>query len=260
MTRAHLLLLAILFFMQQCTGGAPSQPGTEPMDHQRWSTLLQKHVQEHGLVDYRGFAKDSTALNAYLAQLVANAPNEKSWSESDQIAYWINAYNAFTIKLVMDHYPVPSIKDIGSSVQIPFVNTPWDIKFIEINGTKLDLNNIEHDILRKKFVEPRIHFAINCASISCPALRREAYTGDKLEKQLQAQAIAFINDHSKNDIRADKAEISRIFRWFKGDFISNNRSLREYLNLFAEVPVADGVEISFMDYDWSLNEAGVRRD
>jgi hypothetical protein len=144
--------------------------------------------------------------------LVNNPPDKKEWSESAQLAYWINVYNAFTIKLIIDHYPVESIKDIGSKIQVPFINSPWDIKLIEIEGKKYDLNNVEHSILRKDFEEPRIHFAIVCASFSCPKLRREAFTAEKLEEQLQEQAVDFINDPAKNSISKNKAEVSKIFQ------------------------------------------------
>ena len=173
------LSITILLF-QQCLSEAPASKGTSTIDHGPWTELLQVYVDESGNVNYQGFQKDSVRLNSYLETLVSNAPDPESWSEDEQLAYWINVYNAFTIKLIVEHYPVASIKDIGSKIQIPFINSPWDIKFIVINGEKLDLNNVEHGILRKKFNEPRIHFAVNCASFSCPKLRNEAFEADKL--------------------------------------------------------------------------------
>ncbi|MCK5368247.1 MAG: DUF547 domain-containing protein, partial [Cyclobacteriaceae bacterium] len=167
--------------------------------------------------------------------------------------YWINAYNAFTVKLIIDHYPLESIKDIGSAIQIPFVNSPWDIKFIEINGKKLDLNNIEHSILRKKFDEPRIHFAINCASFSCPKLRREAYVANNLDVQLEKQAIQFINDLERNSISGSHAEVSKIFSWFKGDFTKEG-SLVDFLNQYSNTEIGKESKISYMNYNWALNE------
>jgi len=245
-------LIVVLLF-QQCMSDAPSKKGSKTIIHKQWTELLQKHVDENGYVNYLGFKNDSTLLNNYLEMLVENPPDEEAWSDYEQIAYWINVYNAFTIKLIINHYPLESIKDIGSSIQIPFVNSPWDIKFIMINGEKLDLNSIEHSILRKKFNEPRIHFAINCASFSCPKLRKEAFTADKLNRQLNEQAIAFINDPKRNIITPEEATLSKIFSWFKGDFTKNG-SLPEYLNNYSKVTLEKNSKISFIDYDWSLNE------
>lgn len=125
----------------------------KPPSHAGFTRLLKRNVSEQGKVNYQGFIKDSVELNKYIKLLSANPP-QKSWSRNEQMAYWINAYNVFTIKLVAKYYPTKSIKDIGSSIQIPFVNTPWDIKFIKVGNDKLDLNNIEHGILRKKFEDP----------------------------------------------------------------------------------------------------------
>src|SRR5688572_6814246 len=151
--------------------------------HEAFTRLLKKHVSNQGKVNYSGFIKDSVELSAYLNTLRKNPP-AKSWSREEHIAYWINAYNAFTIELIIKYYPVKSIKDIGSSIQIPFVNTPWDIKFIQIGKDKLDLNNIEHGILRKRFFDPRLHMVLVCASKSCPILLNEAYEAKTLDSQL----------------------------------------------------------------------------
>lgn len=243
----------ILLLFQNCIGDAPSKKGSKTIIHKQWTELLQKHVDENGNVNYIGFKRDSTLLNNYSDMLIKNPPDEEKWSDNEQIAYWINVYNAFTIKLIITHYPLESIKDIGSTIQIPFVNSPWDIKLIEINGEKLDLNYVEHTILRKKFNEPRIHFAINCASFSCPKLRREAFSAEKLNSQLNEQAIDFINDPKRNIISEDHASLSKIFSWFKSDF-SKNGSLIEYLNTYSKVTLKFNSKISYMDYDWSLNE------
>ena len=133
--------------------------------HNAWTVLVKKYVNEEGLVDYKGFIKDKESLQSYLDMLTANPPG-KDWSKEDQIAYWLNAYNAFTIKLIIDHYPVKSIKDLGATHQIIFINTPWDKKFFKIGHKTMTLNRIEHRILRQAFREPRIHFALNCASMT----------------------------------------------------------------------------------------------
>ena len=204
----------------------------ENKTHQIWNELLEKNVYK-GNVNYKGFVSEKDKLQKYLDALSKEAP-KRNWSKDEKLAYWINAYNAFTIKLIIDNYPTKSIKDLGGAIYK--VNTPWDIKFIEIEGKKYDLNNIEHNILRKEFDEPRIHFAINCASVSCPNLRNEAYVANKLEKQLEEQTYSFINDSSKNKITSEKAELSKIFSWFKGDFTKNG-SLEDFINKYAKVKI-----------------------
>ncbi len=243
-----------LFFLSACfTGTPPSLTGSLPPDYKVWNKILEKYVNDNGDVDYEGLKQDSMILKTFLDTLATRSPDEASWSREEQIAYWINAYNAFTLKLIIDHYPLGSIKDIGSSIQIPFVYSPWDIKFIKIHGQALDLNDIEHGILRRKFDEPRIHFAVNCASRSCPPLRREAYSAEKLNAQLDDQARRFINDPSRNKITKDDAFVSKIFQWYGSDFTKSG-SLKVYVNKYSKIKIDPGAEIKFMFYDWSLNE------
>ncbi len=218
-------------------------------DHQLWTSLLQTHVSDDGSVDYPGFRKDYDRLAEYLNHLSDHPPG-KNWSEKEQLAYWINAYNAFTVQLILNHYPIESIKDIARG--LPMINSSWDITFFKINNVNMDLNTIEHDILRKQFDEPRIHFAINCASVSCPMLRAEAYDPDLLEEQLDGQAKIFIRDTLKNIINVEKTVISPIFQWFKEDF-TNKGSLKSYLKHHHPEMNIDN-PITYMDYDWSLNE------
>jgi hypothetical protein len=202
------------------------------------------------MVSYKGFQKDKAELDGYLKTLSDNAP-QTSWSANEQKAYWINAYNAFTVALILKHYPVKSIKDIGGKIYK--VNTPWDIKFITIGGKKYDLNNIEHGILRKKFDDPRIHFALVCASISCPRLRNEAYTAAQLNTQLEDDGRNFLNDKSKNKISAQKAELSKYFSWYKGDFTKNG-SLADFINKYSVTKINTDTKIGSVDYNWNLNE------
>lgn len=225
---------------------------SEVPSHALWDSLLNSYVDDIGLVDYRGIIKDSLLLNEYLNQLSKNAPNH-DWSTDDQLAYWINLYNAATIKLITQHYPIISIKDIGASIQIPFVNTPWQLEFININGENIDLDKIEHGIIRKEFDEPRIHFALVCAAYSCPKLRNEAYQGFTLNLQLNDQAKSFLEDKTKNDISSSQIEISKLFKWYGGDF-KKKTTLIEYLNKYSNVSIDKDAEIEFMDYDWRLNE------
>jgi hypothetical protein len=226
---------------------------SKPISHEIWDTLLQEHVTEDkGLVDYKGFLRDSAQLNEYLDLLSVNHPNEKNWSRDERLAYWINAYNAFTVKLIIDHYPVGSIKDIKSG--IPFVNTVWDIKFINIEGEEYDLNNIEHGIIRPRFEEPRIHFAVNCAAISCPKLGNRAYTAEKLDAQLTQAARAFLRDNDKNKLSEGSVQLSKIFTWYGGDFKTNGRTIIEYINQYAPIKVNENAEVDYLDYSWNLNE------
>jgi len=223
-----------------------------PVSHQLWDSLLQLHVSTEGWVDYIGIREDSARLNSYLQTLSRHHPNQKNWSEPDQIAYWINAYNAFTVYLVVQHYPVGSIKDIRRG--IPFVNSVWDLKFIEIEDRTYNLNNIEHGILRKDFDEPRIHFAINCASVSCPKLLNRAYTAGMLNEQLNQAAKSFLTDTTRNRISSQKMELSKIFSWFKGDFVKKGAPLTDFINRHITEPVPPQTPIVFLEYNWSLND------
>lgn len=224
---------------------------SQPIEHDIWDTLLQKHVDAEGWVDYHGFQTDSLELNRYLELLSSHHPSDKHWSSDEQLAYWINAYNAYTVKLVADHYPVTGIKTIKNG--IPFVSSVWDIKFIQIEDQTYDLNNIEHGIIRKHFAEPRIHFAVNCASVSCPRLSNRAYVAEQLDSQLEEAARSFINDESRNKIGETPARLSSIFSWFKGDF-TKKRTLRDFINLYAEVEIKPNTDIKYLDYDWGLND------
>ncbi len=232
-------------------GSTAQVSDTKPMTHEAWDKLVSKHVTESGVVNYKGIIQDSVQFNDYLQQLSSHHPNEANWTRDERLAYWINAYNAFTVKLILDHYPVKSIKDIKKG--IPLVNSVWDIQFIEIGGKTYDLNNIEHGILRKEFYEPLIHFAINCASVSCPRLRNEAFNADNIDSQLQSQAMSFLSDPVKNQITADHIRVSKLFFWFKGDF-TNNGSLIDFLNEHGPLRIDQDAQIDYLTYDWNLNE------
>ncbi|MBB6325073.1 hypothetical protein FHS59_000688 [Algoriphagus iocasae] len=221
-------------------------------NHTPWDELLKKHVDASGMVDYEGFVKDKAKLEAYLKTLSSKKP-DKSWSREEQLAYWINAYNAFTVKLIVDNYPTKSIKDLGPALKIPLVSDVWHYKFFQIEGEDFNLDEIEHGILRKDFDEPRIHFAVNCASISCPPLLNEAFVPSKLESQLNSQAEAFINGGTRNKISKNSVQLSSIFSWFKGDF-TDNGTLIDFLNKYSKVKIDQNAKISYLDYDWNLNK------
>jgi hypothetical protein len=246
---------AFFLLLSSCQAGVPAdaRQGQTPPSHTEWNSLLKKHVASNGNVDYKGFKKDIDQLNAYLKTLQAGVPDPKTWSKQEQLAYWINAYNAFTVKLIVDNYPVKSIKDLNSAIAIPTINSIWDDKFFTLGGKKFSLNMIEHDILRKDFNEPRIHFAINCASVSCPVLLNEAFTASKLEKQLEKQTREFINDPTKNSISANNVKVSSIFDWFGSDF-KNNGSIIDFLNRYSKTKINPNAKLNFLKYNWDLNE------
>ncbi|WP_082685249.1 DUF547 domain-containing protein [Hymenobacter sedentarius] len=223
------------------------------VDHSAYDRLLKKYVNEKGLVNYKGLMADQKDFNRYLDLLSKNPP-AASWSKHEQMAYWINAYNAYTMRLVLDHYPVQSIKDIGSKIKIPFVTTPWAAKFFSIGSTKMSLDNIEHGTLRKKYNDPRIHFALVCASISCPRLRNEAYTADKLERQLDDQGHDFLNNPAKNKISQDAAQLSKYFDWYKGDWSNNSQSVVSWVNKYSTAKMSNSTKVTYLDYNWNLNE------
>lgn len=244
-------LLSLLIF--SCENQTLGKAGTTPPNHQLWDELVKAHVKPNGMVDYKGFVQDKAKLDEYLKLISDNAPDRKTWSKNQQMAYWINAYNAFTVKLIVDNYPVKSIRDLGPSLKIPLIKDVWHYKFFKIGGVESSLDEIEHSILRKEFDEPRIHFAINCASVSCPPLLNEAFTAEKLEAQLAKVATTFINDPTRNKITADQAQISSIFSWFKEDFTKKG-TLVDFLNLYSKVKIKPSAKISYQDYNWNLNE------
>ncbi len=214
----------------------------QKINHSVFTDFLQKQVSTEGEVNYKNIKANDDELHAYLNQFIAISPKD-SWTKKEKLAYWINAYNAFTIKLIIDNYPLESIKDIKN---------PWDKEFIPINGKMLSLNHIEHEILRK-MNEPRIHFAIVCASASCPKLQNKAFIAEKLDSQLTAVTKGFLSDSSKNNIQKDVIEISKIFKWFSKDF-KENGTLIDFLNTYSDVKISSEAKINYMDYSWELND------
>ena len=248
-----LIILLSFSSLQSCIKVRDYNSESKPINHAIFDSLLKKYVNEEGYVNYKGFLKDSVQFNSYLDLLSRNHPNEKNWSKEERLAYWINAYNAFTIKLICNYYPVKSIKDIKSG--IPFVSDTWTISFIKIEGKTYNLNDIEHGIIRPKFNDPRIHFAVNCASKGCPPLRNEAYMASKLNAQLDEQAKNFINDGNRNKIQsANKADLSKIFTWFSGDFKKAAPSVIAFINKYSNTKLSEKATLVYQDYDWNLNE------
>ncbi len=210
--------------------------------HASWNVLLQQYVDVDGNVDYRSWKKNQTDLDKYI-QLLEKTPPANYWDKNDSLAYFINAYNAVTVKLILDNYPLKSIRDIKD---------PWDSKSLNLPNNRLTLNDIEHKVLRK-MDDPRIHFAINCASASCPQLSNEAFRASKVQKQLEEATVLFINDTSKNQISEKNIGLSKIFLWFSKDFGSKKERI-SFIQKYSQKPFKDNAKIKYQEYDWSLNE------
>lgn len=243
--------------------------------HAAWTALLKKHVVllrggQASQVRYAGFAADRAALKATLDSLSA-VPRAAfdGWSKPQQQAFLINAYNAFTVELILTRYPdLKSIKDLGS-----LLSNPWKPKWIALLGGKVSLDDIEHGMLRERgrYDEPRVHFAVNCASIGCPMLREEAFVAERLEAQLEQQAQRFMADRTRNRWNAQRGrlELSKIFDWYGEDFRLGHKGIASlpafaarYADLLADAPAdrerlrgTPPPDIAFLDYDWALNDA-----
>ncbi len=210
--------------------------------HEIWNKLLQKHVTPEGKVNYKGFEEDKSQLQAYLDILQKQGP-QSSWSANEKMAYWINAYNAFTVKLILDSYPLTSITNLGK---------PWDKKFISIDGSTYSLNDIEHKILRPTFKDARIHFAVNCASISCPKLLNQAYTPTKIQGQLDRQTRSYLSSRH-NEVNSSSLKLSKIFDWYKGDFNAEGGVIA-FVDKYTSTDIQADASISYLNYNWNLNE------
>lgn len=210
-------------------------------NHSSLDQLLKKYVSESGMVDYKGLKRNEAKLDEYLAMLESNGP-QTTWNRDIELTYWINAYNAYTIKLILNNYPVKSITDIHDG-------KPWDQKWINLDGKSLSLNNIENDIIRPKFNEPRIHFAVNCAAVSCPPLKNGAYSAKNLDAQLESQTKKFINNAKYNTLGKNEIKVSKIFEWYGKDF----GDIASFVLRYADKTVKPSAKVSYNEYDWSLN-------
>ncbi|HEX7952104.1 MAG TPA: DUF547 domain-containing protein [Burkholderiales bacterium] len=263
------VLLALLLVLHWLTAQAAG------FDHSAWDGLLKAHVSplrggQASEVDYAGFAADRGRLKQYLGALsgVTRAEFER-WDKPTQLAFLINAYNAFTVELILTKYPdLTSIKDLGS-----LLRSPWKKSFIPLLGETRSLDDIEQGLIRgsDRYAEPRIHFAVNCASIGCPALRTEAYAGERLDAQLEDATQAFLSDRTRNRLDGNTLRVSSIFKWYRGDFEKGWRgatTLAGFLALYGQALGLDAasaarlkagdVRIDFLDYDWQLNARGRR--
>ncbi|MCB0421201.1 MAG: DUF547 domain-containing protein [Bdellovibrionales bacterium] len=231
-------------------------------NYKSYEEILKKFVVVSGpvsTVKYKSLKTNRTELDQFTQSLSSVTQKQfNEWTQPQQIAFLINAYNALTLKLIIDHYPVKSIKKIGS-----FFSSPWKKEFFSLFGKKSFLDHIEHGILRKKYSEPRVHFAVNCASIGCPALANFAYTAEKLEEQLQQQTKLFLSDSKRNTLntKSKTLRLSKIFDWFEEDFSKNKNSVAKFIaphitgDKTLQKSIIDGTyKIEFHSYDWNLND------
>jgi hypothetical protein len=240
--------------------------------HADWTALLKRHVRwlpdgKQSRVDYAGFQRDGAALKAVLDRFSAlDKAGFEAFPRPQQMAFLINAYNAFTIELILTRYPdLSSIKDLGS-----LFKSPWKIEFFELLGARRHLDWIEHEQLRPGYQDPRVHAAVNCASIGCPALRDEAFVAERLDAQLEDGMRRFMGDPTRNRVQGGELQVSAIFKWFREDFEQGHLGLHGLPDLFAryagqlsdqpalqaKLKAKADLPIRFLDYDWSLNVVG----
>lgn len=232
--------------------------GQATLDHSDFSSLLAKHVKRGrsgvNLVNYRGVKRDRTALSAYIKRM--EGVNVPSLSSNAAKAYWINLYNAKTLEIVADHHPVSSIRKI--SLGGVFSRGPWKKDVVTVGGKKLSLDDIEHEIARKTWRDPRLHYGFNCASIGCPDLGKTAFTGAKINAQLDQAARAYINHPRGVSVKGGKVTASKIYDWYASDF-GNDKQLKAHWKKYANKQLSDALTknptISSYAYDWSLNDA-----
>ena len=264
-------LIALLTWSPAATFARDGQGAAPGPADALWTRLLERCVvptRDGGstAVDYGCFTASRRDLDRYLASLTSiDRETFERWSRDSRLAFLINAYNAFTVELILDAWPdLDSIRDLGG-----LFSSPWKKSFISLLGERVSLDDIEHGMIREpgRFDEPRIHFAVNCASIGCPALRREAYRGETINAQLEEQTVQFLGDRSRNRLRAGRLEVSPLFKWYRDDFGNGARdigSLRGFLARYADaLDLDDGqrarlvkgeLPLRFLDYDWSLND------
>ncbi|MGY0426331.1 MAG: DUF547 domain-containing protein [Polaribacter sp.] len=211
-----------------------------------FNNLLQQHVTKDGVVDYKAFKENQGKLDSFISYLEKTSP-DKSWSANKKKAFWINVYNAYTLKIILQEYPIKSITNIKKKGK-----TAWKIPFVKVGGKTYTLDHIEHKILRKTLFDPRIHVGVNCASKSCPKLLNIAFTEKNIDTELDRLMKDFVNDSLRNKITEKKVEISSIFKWFKEDFTKKG-SVIDFLNKYSSTKINSKAKISYLKYDWSLN-------
>ena len=239
------IVFTILTISIQPKSIAQSSNASSVIDYSIWDDLLQKHVNTKGEVDYAGFVKDKKDLNKFTDLLSKYTPKQ-TWTKNEKKAYLINAYNAFTIQLIVDNYPLKSIKNIGEE---PF--EAFKTKFINFDGKMISLDDIEKGMLLS-MGDPRVHFAVNCASYSCPKLDNKVYKPRDLDKQLDEATSRFINS-DLNIITKDDVKLSKIFEWYRSDFENESQDLIKFINKYSRIKIEPNTAIEYLDYSWELN-------
>ncbi|MDG1331991.1 MAG: DUF547 domain-containing protein [Crocinitomicaceae bacterium] len=235
-------------------GGNSTEAGTtDPIEeedtydfhaYEKLNSLLSTYVSYAGNVNYSGIKSNKSKLDDIIKEFESNFPGS-DWSSAQKLTFWINAYNLYTIKLIVDNYPTTSITKITAK--------PWHKKFIKLNGSTYSLNQIENEIIRKRFNEPRIHFALNCASKSCPVLLNKAYTPGTVYGKMTAQTKRFLNDKSKNTFGDKEVQISKIFDWYGEDFTKGGKTVFDFINKYRTEQL-DKQKITYQEYSWDLNK------
>lgn len=228
------------------------KPGGPTFDHSVLDDLANEHVTDGGWVDYEGLGRDESRLDHYI-QSLADAPFD-SMGRDEKLALLINAYNAFTLRLILDHYPVSSIRDIPAGKR-------WKDNRWNIGGHVWSLDQIEHEQIRPKFIEPRIHFAVNCAAIGCAPLRGEAYVADRINDQLEDQSV-YVHDHDRwfqLDPTGKAVRLTELYSWYRNDFEQVSGSVLDFAAgyspaLRSQLDQGDRPVVNWIDYDWKLND------
>ena len=233
------ILILLLTFSSLCYS---QKRKSDEYTHQLLNSLLQKYVTSAGSVNYSGLKQDEKSLDRYLNELSKSIPDNSS-NRNESLAYWVNAYNAFTLKLIIDNYPLKSITELNSG-------KPWDVKWITLGNKKYSLNNIENDIIRPVYKDARIHFALNCAAISCPPLLNKAFNSYNIEELLDTQTRNFINSQA-NDLGSTKIKVSKVFEWYKKDF----GDVTTFINKYSKTKINNNALISYKEYNWNLNRS-----
>lgn len=221
--------------------------------HARWDDLVHKHVTAEGRVDYQGFLDDADQLLDYLLMLRKTAPNQQTWTAEEIEAYWINVYNAATVYLVLQYYPVQSITDIRVKGLGGKSQSPWEAPSVNVGGEQYSLNQIERKILLARFHDARIHFALVQGAVSSPVLLNEAYDGSRLNQQLDQQARRFLNNSLCNNLTPTEPRLSSLFQFYANDF-GDQAQLIAFLNRYARVQLSSTAQVNFLPFDWALND------
>lgn len=252
--RSSVLLLALVVAFPAWAGDSGGSAEQVNALNTEYNRLLGEYVFDH-LVDYDAWTTnktDKSALDQYVDQMAALDPAD--WPRSEALAYWLNLYNAVTLQLVLNNYPLDSIKDIGGFMK----KSPWKRELVTVGGRVLTLNNIENDVIRPTFHEPRIHFALNCASLGCPPLAQTAFDAEHLSTQLDAACRLALNQERWVKVAGEKVLLTKIFDWYRTDFEFDGGSVLGFVRRYRTKPLPAGEpQVEFMSYDWHLNRVSL---